>query len=66
MSWRSFFLGMGSVLDIFGVGFGDEDSIQRSRPELPKTDEEAFQRDADALRGDWERAMGKWKDENVS
>ena len=44
MSWKSFFKGMASCFDLFGV-FG-------STSDLPKTDEEAFQRDRDALSRD--------------
>ena len=42
---RAFWRGVASILDLFGVP---------QEPDLPKTDAEAFQRDADALRGDWD------------
>lgn len=49
MSWKSFLEGMASCIDIFGVLGPTVD--------LPKTDEEAFQRDLEALRSDSDAIM---------
>lgn len=46
MSWRDFFRGVGSVVDLFGVSAPQVDR--------PKDDDAAFRRDAEAIRGDWE------------
>ncbi len=49
MSWRDFLRGVGSVIDLFGVSAPHVD--------IPKDDDEAFRRDAEALRGDWSRVI---------
>ena len=46
MNWQSFLNGAARVLDLFGT---------MSEPvDLPTTDEDAFQRDMQAIAGDWQ------------
>lgn len=55
MSWKAFFKGVASCVDVFGVW-------SPSLDDLPKTDEEAFQRDRDALARDYAAVMQDMRD----
>lgn len=55
--WRAILEGFGSIVDIAGVGT-TTNAPKRFVRGLPVSDEEAFQRDADALAGDWEALAG--------
>ena len=50
-SWRSFFDGVASVFDLFGVCRPSPLSIYDQYPDLPRTDVEALRRDAEAVFG---------------
>ncbi len=50
MNWRTFFRGMGSVLDLSGGAFSRP---RRARPKV-LTDEEAWAADGEVIASDWQ------------
>lgn len=57
MNWRAFLRGMGRAFDITGSGYARGGQIPP--PPRPKTDDEAWAADRDAIRGDVDRALGQ-------
>lgn len=50
-----FWQGVASILDLFGVMHSPKPQI--TREELAETLNHGFEKDTEALRGDWERAI---------